>query len=163
MVKKIHPLSHAIEDLKKKHGDNILEVEGEEAEYSMRIKSTVLLQVSGELKEAGFDHLSFVTAVDNKNREKADTISLVYGLFSTFGKDSVLIELDVSRDKPEVDSLTSIWNGADWHEREVFDLFGVQFKGHPDPRRILMPEDWEGYPLRKDFTHENMVRRPDFF
>ena len=55
MVKKIHPLSHAIEDLKKKHGDNILEVEGEEAEYSMRIKSTVLLQVSGELKEAGFD------------------------------------------------------------------------------------------------------------
>lgn len=163
MVKKIHPLSHAIEDLKKKHGDNILEVEGEEAEHSMRIKPAALLQISAELKEAGFDHLSFVTAVDNKNREKGDTISLVYGLFSTFGKDRVLIELDVSRDKPEADSLTSIWNGADWHEREVFDLFGVQFKGHPDLRRILMPEDWEGYPLRKDFTHENMVRRPDFF
>ncbi len=158
MVKKIYPLIQAVEELKKKYGDKILEVEGEEYQYNIIIKPAALSEIAGELREAGFNHLSFVTAVDSR-----DTITLVYGLFSTFGKDSVLIKLDVSRNKPEVDSLTSIWNSANWHEREVFDLFGVHFKGHPNLRRILLPDDWEGYPLRKDFTHENMVRRPDFY
>ncbi len=88
---------------------------------------------------------------------------MVYGFFSTFGQDGILMELELPRDKPEVDSVSAIWKGADWHEREVFDLFGVHFRGHPDLRRILMPDDWEGYPLRKDFEHENMIRRPDFF
>lgn len=163
MIKKIHQLSHAIEEIKKKYSDKILEVEGEETDHIMKIEAPVLLEITKELKDAGFDHLSFVTAADNKNRENNNTITLVYGLFTTFGKDQLLIELDIPRDKPEVESVVSVWAGANWHEREVFDLFGVKFNQHPDLRRILMPDEWEGYPLRKDFTHENIIRRPDYY
>ena len=163
MVKKIYPLSQAIEDIRRKHGDRLLEVEGEEFEYRMRIKPDGLSAIARDLDEAGFDHLSFVTAVDNLHRENGNTITVVYGFFSTHGRDGILLELDLPRDNPEVDSVSSIWKGADWHEREVFDLFGVRFKGHPDLRRILMPDEWEGHPLRKDFEHENMIRKPDFY
>jgi NADH-quinone oxidoreductase subunit C len=163
VVKKIYALGQVIEDIRKKHGDRILEVEGEEFEHRIRIKPDGLSAIAKELEEAGFNHLSFVTAVDNLERENKDTITMVYGFYSTFGRDGILIELDLPRDKPEVDSLSSIWKGANWHEREVFDLFGVQFRGHPDLRRILLADDWEGYPLRKDFIHENMIRKPDFF
>ncbi len=163
MVKKIYPLSQAIDEIKRKHGEYILEVEGEGFEHRIRIKPDGLSAVAKELEQAGFNHLSFVTAVDNLERERSDTVTMVYGFFSTFGQDGILMELELPRDKPEVDSVSAIWNGADWHEREVFDLFGVHFRGHPDLRRILMPDDWEGYPLRKDFEHENMIRRPDFF
>lgn len=158
MIKKIYALSQAIPGLKERFGAKILTLKGERTEHTVKIDSMVLLEVAGMLKEAGFNHLSFVTAVDNR-----DNFTLVYALFSTFGKDSLFVELDLARINPEVESVTSIWKSANWHEREVFDLFGINFKNHPDLRRILMPEDWEGHPLRKDFEHENMVRRPDFY
>jgi NADH-quinone oxidoreductase subunit C len=60
-----------------------------------------------------------------------------------------------------VESLYSLYPGASWHEREAFDLFGVNFLHHPDLRRILMPDDWEGYPMRRDYVHENLIRRPE--
>lgn len=158
MIKKVYPLSQTVEELRKKFGDKILDIKGKEFEHTIKVDSTILLEIAKGLKEDGFNHLSFVTAVDNK-----DKITLTYALFSTFGRDGMLVKLDLPRDNPEVDSVISLWNGANWHEREVFDLFGVNFKAHPDLRRILMPDDWEGYPLRKDFSHENMIRRPDFY
>lgn len=158
MVKKVYPLSQSIEGLKKKFGDKILDVAGGELEHSIRAASSIVLEIMGDLKEAGFNHLSFVTAVD-----RGDVFALRYGLFSTFGRDGVLLQCEVPRDNPEIDSVTSLWSGANWHEREVFDLFGVRFKGHPDLRRIFMPEESEGHPLRKDFEHENLIRKPDFY
>jgi NADH-quinone oxidoreductase subunit C len=75
----------------------------------------------------------------------------VYHLFSTITKKRIRLKAPVWENKPEIDSVTPVWCGANWHERECFDMFGIVFKGHPDLRRILMPDDWEGHPLRKDY------------
>jgi NADH-quinone oxidoreductase subunit C len=85
-------------------------------------------------------------------------ISVYYHLESTSLKHKVILKVSTGREKPEIPSVVEIWKGADWHEREAYDLFGIIFLNHPDLRRILMPYDWEyGYPLRKDYEN------PEFY
>src|SRR5216110_1275632 len=79
---------------------------------------------------------------------------LNYQLVSIPRRDRVRLQVKLSGQDPVVDSLVPVWPGANWLEREIFDLFGIRFEGHPDLRRILLPEDWEGYPLRRDFPVE---------
>ncbi len=113
-----------------------------------------------------FDSLQCITAIDwfEPDPKKAAKVSwqprteLVYHLWSTSQRVSLVLKCNVPRwkgdvpgDLPEIPSVTGVWRGADWHEREVYDLSGVWFTGHPDLRRILCPEDWEGHPLRKDY------------
>ena len=76
---------------------------------------------------------------------------VVYHLYSIEHRHMLRVKVPVSETDCVIDSVVPIWIGADWHERESFDMYGIEFKGHPDLRRILMPEDWEGYPLRKDY------------
>jgi len=95
-----------------------------------------------------FDFMSFVTAIDWKTH-----FEVVYYLVSSQHKHKMVLKVKLeSREKPEVSTVTGIWPTADWQEREVFDLFGISFAGHYNQRRILLPEDWEGYPLRKDYA-----------
>jgi NADH-quinone oxidoreductase subunit C len=103
-----------------------------------------------------FDQLSCVTGIDNG--PQANTMEVVYTLYSIPFNKSVMLKVVLAREKPEVESVVSIWKSANWLEREVYDMFGIHFKNHPDLRRILMPADWEGYPLRKDFQHEETYR-----
>jgi NADH-quinone oxidoreductase subunit C len=84
----------------------------------------------------------------------APRFELNYHLVSIPRREKVRLRVWLGGDDPVVDSLVPVWPGANWLEREIFDLFGVQFTGHPDLRRILLPEDWEGYPLRKDYPVE---------
>lgn len=105
---------------------------------------------------AYFDMLSCVTGVDNG--PEAKTIDIVYNLYSIPFDHHLMIKVTLPRDKPEVQSVCSIWRTANWHEREIFDLFGVHFLNHPDLRRILLPADWEGHPLRKDYKHQDYYR-----
>ena len=77
-----------------------------------------------------------------------------YHLLSIERRDRLRLKVRVPGSEPVVPSVTPVWPTANWHEREIFDLFGIRFQGHPDLRRILMPEDWEGYPLRKDYPVE---------
>jgi NADH-quinone oxidoreductase subunit C len=79
---------------------------------------------------------------------------VIYHLFSTVTKKRVRLKVRLAGDDAAVDSLTSIWSGADFFEREVFDLFGVRFNGHHNLKRIMMPDNWEGHPLRKDYPVE---------
>jgi len=100
--------------------------------------------------ETYFDQLSCLTAIDN-GLEK-NTFDIIYTLYSIPFNEILHLKVILSREgNPEIDSLTAIYKTADWHEREAFDLMGINFKGHPDLRRILMPEDWQGHPLRKDY------------
>jgi NADH-quinone oxidoreductase subunit C len=104
-----------------------------------------------------FDQLSCLTAIDN-GPEKG-TLELIYTLYSiphhlTLHVQVVLPRLVEENQLPSVASLVTIWKTADWHEREAFDLVGVNFEGHPDLRRILLPEDWNGHPLRKDYVEQ---------
>ncbi|MGH7371900.1 MAG: NADH-quinone oxidoreductase subunit C, partial [Candidatus Methylomirabilales bacterium] len=82
---------------------------------------------------------------------------VVYNLYSISRADRIRVKVRVL-DGTEVPSVTGVWPTANWHEREVFDMFGIRFAGHPDLRRILMPEDWEGHPLRKDYPVAEMPR-----
>ena len=93
--------------------------------------------------------LAEITAVDFWPREPR--FELVYILVSLELRLRVRLKVRLSGDAARVATVTNLWPGANWLEREVWDLFGIEFDGHPDPRRLLMPEDWEGFPLRKDY------------
>ena len=119
-------------------------------ELTLEIAAGKIASVCGFLKyDQNFIRLSTVTAVDRYPAEPR--FELVYHLHSTERNERLRLKCKVSGAAPEVESVTSVWRGANWYEREVFDLFGIQFTGHPDLRRIMMPDDWDGHPLRKDY------------
>jgi NADH-quinone oxidoreductase subunit C len=114
---------------------------------NVKITPASLAGVCEMLHEQGFDYLADITAIDWQDR-----IEVVYQLTALQRNEKLALRVDLHRAKPEIDTVTPIWRGANYPEREVFDLMGVVFTGHPDLRRILLPEDWEGYPLRKDYV-----------
>ena len=146
----------SIKDTFSKSIKNIYEFRGE---TSFTIQRDELLGICRQLsKDYRFLFLADLTAVDYLE-VKLPRFELVYYLhrFDENYEDNTRIRLKVELpdDDPQIDSVTSVWKGANWFEREVYDMFGIKFKGHPDLRRILMPEDYEEYPLRKDFDVRN--------
>ena len=114
-----------------------------------------ILDVGRHLRDAAgalFDFCSDVTATDWPPRAEG-RFDVIYCLYSTRHRHRVRVKLKVAEDQP-VPSVTDIWPAANWLEREVYDMFGVNFTGHPDRRRILMPDDWQGFPQRKDYPLE---------
>jgi NADH-quinone oxidoreductase subunit C len=98
----------------------------------------------------GFELLSAMTAVDYWPQE-TPRFHIIYQLTSVSNNLSMMVRVPVNGDRPEVPTVTGVYSNANWREREIWDMFGVRFAGNPDPRRILMPADWEGHPLRKDY------------
>jgi NADH-quinone oxidoreductase subunit C len=105
-----------------------------------------------DTEELKFNLLTDATALDRYPLEPR--FELNYQLVSIPLKQKLRIRVKLSVSDPVVDSLVPVWKGANWLEREIFDMFGIQFTGHPDLRRILLPDDWEGHPLRKDYPVE---------
>jgi NADH-quinone oxidoreductase subunit C len=103
-----------------------------------------------------FDMLSCLSVVDNG--PEAGTLELIYNLYSIPFNHHLALKVIVPRDRTEVDSVQDVWKTANWHEREAYDMFGIKFNGHPDLRRILLPADWVGYPLRKDYKQQEYYR-----
>jgi NADH-quinone oxidoreductase subunit C len=119
-------------------------------ELTVEIAPDRLIEACRFLKhDAGFERLSTVTAIDRFPSEPR--FELVYHVHSVSRNQRLRLKCRLPGAAPEIDSATAVWRSADWYEREVFDLFGVRFRNHPDLRRIMLPDDWEGHPLRKDY------------
>ncbi len=161
------PLAPAITDLEqlKSHPAvacllawNSVAVEGakfDRDEMSIYVERSAIREACALLKsdpQCQFNALADITCVDWYPSEPR--FEVIYHLLSIPKKERVRLKVRLNEASPAIESLTSLWPGANYFEREVFDLFGIRFTGHPYLRRILMPEDWEGYPLRKDYPVE---------
>jgi NADH-quinone oxidoreductase subunit C len=133
----------------------VQDVKFDRDEMSIYVERGAIREACALLKEdpaCPFNFLSDVTCVDWLPNEPR--FEVIYHLLSIPKKERVRLKVRLESGSPAVESVTSIWPGANYFEREVYDLFGVRFTGHPYLRRILMPEDWDGYPLRKDYPVE---------
>jgi NADH-quinone oxidoreductase subunit C len=121
-------------------------------ELTLTIAEDDIRSAAATVKEAGYNAFQDVTAVDwypNNPR-----FQLSYHIVSHKYKELLRLRVLVDEANPSVQSITEVWPGANYYEREVFDLFGIRFEGHPNLRRIMMPDDWQGHPLRKDYPVE---------
>jgi NADH-quinone oxidoreductase subunit C len=145
--------------LKVKFPESVLQSSEFRGDRTIVIKREDIVSVCQFLRDDGelsFNFLSDLTAVDHLERKPR--FDVVYHLYSIGRNHRVRIKVEVDEDQ-NVPSVTSLWGNANWFEREVFDLFGIRFDAHPDLRRILLPDDWEGHPLRKDspLTREEVM------
>jgi NADH-quinone oxidoreductase subunit C len=132
--------------------EEIIEFRGETTLVLPRKILRAVAEHCREHAELKFDLLTDATCVDRFPQEPR--FELNYHLVSIPRRDKIRLRVRLSGSDPVVDTLVPVWPGANWLEREIFDLFGIRFTGHPDLRRILLPEDWEGYPLRRDYPVE---------
>jgi NADH-quinone oxidoreductase subunit C len=144
-----------VKRLRAKFGGAITEASEFVGQLSVRVARERIVEVCDALKrdaETPFNFLSDLTCVHHPDDFDAP-FEIVYNLYSISGNARVRLKVATTEDVG-VESVTGVWSTANWMEREVYDLFGVQFKHHPDLRRILLPDDWEGHPLRKDYPLE---------
>ena len=121
------------------------------------VESTDWKAFAQKLKETAalnFDYLFCLTCIDWKTH-----LTMVYHLSSTTFRHTIVVKSKLDRTVPVIETVCDIWRTAEFHEREVFELFGVEFSNHPDLRRLILPDEWEGYPLRKDYEDPiNMIK-----
>jgi NADH-quinone oxidoreductase subunit C len=121
-----------------------------DGELMLLVDKDGLLSIAEYLKkELGFDYPMCTSGVDYGKE-----LEVVHHIYSIDHKCRLTLKTRIKREAPVLPSVTSVWMGVDWHERETAELFGITFEGHPDPRRLLLTDDFEGYPLRKDFKLE---------
>ena len=113
------------------------------------IAPAAIARVGARLRQAGYDHLELVSTVDRG--EQIELVYLLDSMTQPLEPRRLALRVAVARESAELPTLCGVWPGANWQEREAFDLMGVTFSGHPDPRRILLPDQWQGHPLRKDY------------
>jgi len=144
-------LPGAVLDITEFAGEHILHVQGQD-----------ILKVLTELKDDGFNFLADLTAIDNLTLGGFERFAVSYHLLSHKTAERVTVKAYIPEEKPSLPSVESLWKTADWQEREVFDLYGIRFEGHPNLIRIMNPDDFEGYPLRKDYPRLGRKERGDF-
>ena len=145
------PLPAFITSLQGALPDAVTQVSFFVGDWTVIVPAARLIEVGQHFKTAGFDFCSDVTASDWPQRPQR--FDVIYCLYSIRDRQRVRVKVRAGENEP-VPSVTGLWPAANWLEREVYDMFGVAFTGHPDLRRMLMPEDWQGYPERKDYPLE---------
>lgn len=144
-------IAEAIQELRGKFGDAILKEINFCGETTLEVRKEQLVDILSFLKNAatgGYEVLMDLTGVDYL--EPVTGTKIVYLLHNPHNLARLRVCLFAERGE-KIPSVTSLWAGANWYERELFDMFGVDFEGHPDLKRILMPDDWKGHPMRKDY------------
>ena len=156
-----------VERLRERFGGAILGEEVSCDQVSLYVEREALPEIMRFLHdELDFKHLADLCGVDylgwKGKRKKPARFEVVYNLYSLSRKELLRIKVPVPEEDARVPSVTSIWRVANWFERECYDMFGIRFEGHPDLRRLLMPEDWAGHPLRKDHPLELEEEWPEY-
>jgi NADH-quinone oxidoreductase subunit C len=151
-----HP---AVAKLKGQFSDNVLDVTEFRGETTITVKKDQIVEICNYLKlELGYNFLTDLCGVDYLGQ--APRFMVVYQLYSISKHDRLRIKVPVEENTARVDSVSGVWGTANWLERECWDLLGISFNNHPDLRRILLPADWEGHPLRKDYPLQGPDREP---
>ncbi len=143
-----HQITQKLQD---KFGSAILEAYADDKHPRVHVHADQWRAIAEFMRnddELSFDWLGCLSAIDYVADNE---LAAAYDLRSSKHKHWFAVKVLVSRDEPKIPSVVDLWTAADWHEREAFDMMGIIFEGHPDLRRILLPEDWEGHPLRKDY------------
>lgn len=140
----------AIEGLSQNHPDAVLDVYRSSGDTFVLVESEAIVEVCRTLKEElGFIYLSDIFGTDRFTSQ--NRFEVIYNLVSLRDRQRLFLKTLLEEESPEIESVTDVWKSAGWFEREVYDMFGVRFRNHPDLRRIYMPEDYEYFPLRKEF------------
>lgn len=146
-------MSAAVALLKTKFPQEVLDVEEFRGDTTITVKPQRIVEICRALRDASetsFKYLSMVAGMDYL--PQSPRFGVVYNLYSHKYHNRITLQTMLDDDAaPSIDSVAGVWAGADWHEREAFDLLGIRFRGHPDLKRILMPDNWVGHPLRKDY------------
>ena len=155
-------LEKTLSQIKGSFSDYVLGLTEYAGEQIIHIKGQGVIDVLKTFKDAGFNFLADLTAIDNLTLGGFERFAVVYHLLSHGSAERVTIKAYVPEDNPVLPSIALLWKTADWQEREVFDLFGIEFEGHPNLTRIMNPDDYEGHPLRKDYPRLGRKERYDF-
>ena len=155
-------LEKTLSQIKGSFSDYVLGLTEYAGEQIIHIKAQGVIDVLKTFKDAGFNFLADLTAIDNLTLGGFERFAVVYHLLSHGSAERVTIKAYVPEDNPVLPSIELLWKTADWQEREVFDLFGIEFEGHPNLTRIMNPDDYEGHPLRKDYPRLGRKERYDF-
>ncbi len=162
------PAPEILQVLQEKFPDKLTKSEMGVIDPFVSVRADALVEVCSFLKNdkaLEFDTLACLSGVDYKgSKGEPERLEVVYHLFSMTHRHKFVLKVELPRENPRVSTVETIWAIANWHEREAYDMFGIHFEGHSDLRRILCPDDWEGYPLRKDYeqpdTYGGMPVKP---
>ena len=156
------PTETILSKIKEKLPGAVLDITEFAGEQILHVKGQDILKVLTELKDYGFNFLADLTAIDNLTLGGFERFAVSYHLLSHKTTERATVKAYISEEKPSLPSVESLWKTADWQEREVFDLYGIKFEGHPNLIRIMNPDDYDGYPLRKDYPRLGRKERGDF-
>ncbi|PLX95032.1 MAG: NADH-quinone oxidoreductase subunit C [Desulfuromonas sp.] len=149
----------AVAKLKGAFAASVLDVKEHRGEVTVTVKKEDIVAICRYLKEeAGYNFLCDLCGVDYLGQ--SPRFMVVYNLYNITTKERLRVKVPVEEQDACVDTVSGVWSTANWPERECWDLMGISFAGHPDLRRILMPADWEGHPLRKDYPLQGPGREP---
>lgn len=148
----------AVDKLKARFGDTVLDVSEFRGETTVVVKKEAIVAVCTFLKQDGFNFLTDLCGVDYLG--KSPRFMVVYQLYSIGTHTRLRLKAQVEESDARIDTVSGVWATANWLERECWDLMGISFNNHPDLRRILLPADWVGHPLRKDYPLQGPDREP---
>jgi|Deesub1362B_J571_1020462.scaffolds.fasta_scaffold04436_4 NADH-quinone oxidoreductase subunit C len=154
-----------LKKIREKFGDAVLETSDALGEAAVSVRRDVIVDLLKFLREdpdLAFDFLMDLCGVDYLEMGGFERFAVVYHLYSLKHNHRVRVKAFVPENDPRIDSVTELWAAANWAEREVYDMYGIEFNNHPDMRRILCPDDFVGNPLRKDFPLQGIGYRESF-